>query len=94
MFELLKMCHLNIWFYIILGMSASATPARRSSFTLDEVTIRTEIVGQNNRQEVLAKFNLTEAMMSRIYAGINAGNKQGETDGRTMQYFNNLRDFR
>lgn len=83
-----------ICYCVSVSVMVSAVPSKRSSLLLADSDTHTELVDGNNRQQVLKIFNLTEAQMSRIYAGINAANKESEADGRTMQYFNNIREFR
>lgn len=69
---------------VILGSNLAATA--------DDGAIHTELVDANNRKQILAMFNLTEAQMSRIYAGINAANKEAEANGSV--YFKNIKEFR
>ncbi|XP_065369386.1 protein anachronism [Calliphora vicina] len=85
------MRHFTVLICYCLLVAINAIPSKLS---LDDSNTHTEMVDRNNRQQVLKIFNLTEAQMSRIYAGINAANKESEADGRTMQYFNNIREFR
>lgn len=83
-----------ICYCLTLFMGSSALPSRRSSLPFNGSDAHTELVDRNNRQDVLRKFNLTEAQMSSINARMNAGSKDSEEDGRTTQYFHNLREFR
>ncbi|XP_046810891.1 protein anachronism isoform X2 [Lucilia cuprina] len=88
------MWHFTLLICYCLLVVISAGPSKRSTLLLDNSDTHTELVDRNNREHVLQIFNLTEAQMSRISAGINANNKESEADGRTMQYFNNIREFR
>ncbi|XP_061401931.1 protein anachronism-like, partial [Musca vetustissima] len=60
--------------------------------TADNGAIHTAPVDGNNRKQILAMFNLTEDQMSRIFAGINAANKEAEANGSV--YFKNIKEFR
>lgn len=84
-----------VFYGFTLVVSVNAASSKRSSLLLTaDSDAHTELVDRNNRQQVLKMFNLTEAQMSRINAGINAASTESESDGRTMQYFNNIREFR
>ncbi|XP_075165848.1 anachronism isoform X2 [Haematobia irritans] len=74
------------------GLYCLASLCNSLPATANDSIIRTELVDGNNRKQILAMFNLTEAQMSRIYAGINAANKEAEANGSV--YFKNIKDFR
>uniref|UniRef100_A0A1I8PUI3 TGF-beta propeptide domain-containing protein n=1 Tax=Stomoxys calcitrans TaxID=35570 RepID=A0A1I8PUI3_STOCA len=77
---------------VLFGMYCLILLCNSVLATANDSVIRTELVDGNNRKQILAMFNLTEAQMSQIYAGLSAANKEAEANGSV--YFKNIRDFR
>ena len=81
--------------YCIMGvMLTSALVLKRSALLGDFANAHTELVDGNNRQQIMKIFNLTEAQMGHIYAGINTLSKDTLPNGRAIQSANSRKDIR